>query len=361
MTRHKLLERQLRRHLPDGAVPSGLEALLDAVNQAYCDADADHAFIERSLELMSDELTERNTQLRTELTERQAVEQALRQERLEQQALILKLEEAHNQLLQSEKMASIGQLAAGVAHEINNPIGFVGSNMGTLGEYFSDLLEVLAGYESVEEALPEASRRRVDEIKQRLDLDYLREDAMIMLNESTEGIRRVTQIVQDLKDFSHVDEAQWLWSDLHKGLDSTLNIVHNEIKYVASVVKEYGHIPEVECLASQINQVFMNLLVNAAHAMQERKGHITIRTGMQDNDLVFIEISDQGCGIPEDNLRRIFDPFFTTKPVGKGTGLGLSLSYSIVKKHGGQIEVSSKVDVGTTFKITLPSKRVVEG
>jgi signal transduction histidine kinase len=229
--------------------------------------------------------------------------------------------------------------------------------MGTLKEYFADLMTVLDEYESVEQDLSEPARRRIDEVKRRLQLDYLRDDAKILLDESTDGIRRVTQIVQDLKDFSHVDEAQWLWSNLHKGLDSTLNIVHNEIKYVAKVVKEYGEIPEVECLASQINQVFMNLLVNAAHAMQDRRGHITIRTGMQGEEAVFVEITDQGCGIPEDNLRRIFDPFFTTKPVGKGTGLGLSLSYSIVKKHAGQIEVRSVINVGTTFRITLPCKR----
>ena len=354
MSLHKLLERQLRRHLPEGGDRTGLEGLLQAISQAYCDADTDRASIERSLDLMSAELTARNAQLRVELAERHAVEATLLKERAEQHALIRKLEEAHNQLLQSEKMASIGQLAAGVAHEINNPIGFVGSNMGTLRGYVSDLFEVLAAYEEAEQEMSADSRLRVQEAKQRLDLDYLRGDTVVLLDESADGIRRVKQIVQDLKDFSHVDEAQWQWSDLHKGIDSTLNIVHNEIKYVAEVVKEYGDIPEVECLASQINQVFMNLLVNAGHAMQNRRGRITIRTGMEGGDRVFVEIADQGCGIPEDNLRRIFDPFFTTKPVGKGTGLGLSLSYGIVKKHGGQIDVQSQMDVGTTFRICLP-------
>lgn len=361
MSLHKLLDRQLRRHLPPDVDPAKLDSLLQAISQAYFDADVDRASIERSLELMSSELTERNTQLRTELAERQLVEHTLLNERAEQQALIRKLEEAHNQLLQSEKMASIGQLAAGVAHEINNPIGFVGSNMGTLRGYVSSLLAILADYENIEAELSGDARMRLRELKQQLDIDYLREDAMTLLDESADGIRRVKQIVQDLKDFSHVDEAQWQWSNLHKGLDSTLNIVHNEIKYVAEVVKEYGDIPEVECLASQINQVFMNLLVNAGHAMQQRRGRIIIRTGMASNDSVFVEISDEGCGIPEENLRRIFDPFFTTKPVGKGTGLGLSLSYGIIKKHAGQLEVNSTVNVGTTFRIKLPLQHAQAG
>lgn len=347
MTLHKLLDRQLRRHLlAAGDAPltrEALEPLLEAISQAYADADADRAGIERSLDLMSAELTERNAQLRTQL--------------VEQQALIRKLEEAHNQLLQSEKMASIGQLAAGVAHEINNPIGFVGSNLGTLRDYVAHLIEALTHYQAAEGELGEATRAQLGALRQRLDLDYLRDDVVDLLRESAEGIQRVKQIVQDLKDFSHVDEAQWQWANLHKGLDSTLNIVHNEIKYVAEVVKEYGPIPDVECLASQINQVFLNLLVNAGHAMQDRKGRITIRTGMQGDDAVFVEISDQGCGIPEKHLNKIFDPFFTTKPVGKGTGLGLSLSYSIVGKHEGHIEVRSETDVGTTFKVVLPIRR----
>jgi signal transduction histidine kinase len=482
---HKLLKRQIDRYLGgEERLPDGLQPFLDAVGLAYESADAERLMVERSLELMSQELTERNNDLRAQLAERQKseaqleqllsllattlestadgilaldrdgrvarfnqqfidmfhvpdnviafwkhdklmeavlsvlrdpqgfmrnvehlcrhpeaetrdvfecvdgrvieryslkqplgvdgvgrvisfrditarvrAEEALQHEKEEQRQLIGKLEEAHNQLLQSEKMASIGGLAAGVAHEINNPIGFVSSNLGTLGGYVEGFMKLIAAYEAAEPQLAAAQREALHGLKRSLDLDYLREDTLSLLRESADGIQRVRQIVQDLKDFSHVGESDWQWSDLHKGIDSTINIVSNEIKYKADVVREYGALPQVECLPSQINQVFMNLLVNAAHAMPEgRRGTITVRTAAAD-DQVRIEVADTGSGIPPDILKRIFDPFFTTKPVGKGTGLGLSLSYSIVQKHGGRIEVESEPGRGTTFRVTLPVKR----
>lgn len=265
-----------------------------------------------------------------------------------------KLEEAHHQLLQSEKMASIGQLAAGVAHEINNPIGFVNSNLGTLDSYVKSLVRMLEVYEQHEPALMtnEQIAEEIKTTKRDLDLEFLKEDVVQLLSESKEGLSRVTKIVQDLKEFSHVGETQWQHVDLHGGLDSTLNIVNNELKYKAQVIKEYGELPPVECLPSEINQVFMNMLVNAGHAI-ENKGTITVRTG-QEGGNVWVEIADTGSGIPPVHLNRIFDPFFTTKSVGKGTGLGLSLSYGIINKHHGRIEVSSEVGRGTTFRITLP-------
>ncbi|MDO8810783.1 MAG: ATP-binding protein [Gallionella sp.] len=267
------------------------------------------------------------------------------------------IEQAQNQLLQSDKMASVGQLAAGVAHEINNPIGFVYSNLGSMEKYLKDIFGLLDVYEAAEAALPEAVRAEVRSAKQQKDLVFLREDVPMLMKESRDGITRVKKIVQDLKDFSHVDASdEWQWVDLHKGLNSTLNIVWNEIKYHAEVKKEYGEIPEVECFPSQLNQVFMNLLVNAAHAITD-KGIITIRTGRQGGE-VFIQIADTGKGIPEENLKRVFDPFFTTKPVGKGTGLGLSLSYGIMQKHNGRIEVQSEVGKGTTFTLWLPIKHL---
>ncbi|MHB1292357.1 MAG: ATP-binding protein [Sulfuricella sp.] len=259
-------------------------------------------------------------------------------------------------MLQSEKMATIGQLAAGVAHEINNPIGYVHSNLGTLDMYIQSILGVVAAYEHAESAIADGDAlSRVLAAKREADFEFLREDVAALMNESREGITRVKKIVQDLKDFSHVDEAEWQWTDLHQGLDSTLNIVWNEIKYKAKVVKEYGEMPEVECLSSQLNQVFMNMLVNAAHAIEEQ-GTITLRSGVEGEE-VWVEIADTGKGISPENLNRIFDPFFTTKPVGKGTGLGLSLSYSIVQKHHGRIEVSSEVGKGTIFHIWLPIKQ----
>lgn len=268
-----------------------------------------------------------------------------------------RLEQAHNQLLQQEKLASIGQLSAGVAHEINNPVGYVYSNLGTLRRYVDDMFEVLDAYAAVEACWDERSPtvQRLRAIKAEKDLDFLREDLASLVDESREGVTRVKQIVQDLKDFSHVGAADWETADLHKGLDSTLNIVWNELKYKAEVVKEYGDLPPVECVLSQINQVFMNLLVNAAQAIDDF-GTITVRTGTDGGDYAWVEISDTGKGIPPEVLSRIFDPFFTTKPVGRGTGLGLSLSYGIVQQHNGTIDARSEPGVGTTFRVVLPVK-----
>ncbi len=290
--------------------------------------------------------------------EKRRAEEALRKSHAQLQEAHHHLQESHEQLLQSEKLAAIGQLAAGVAHEINNPVGYVYSNLGTLQGYTDSLCRVLARYEKLESLLakdePELQRLRA--LKTDLDLEYLKNDVRSLVSESREGIARVKGIVQDLKDFSHVDEAEWQWADLHRGLDSTLNIVNNEIKYKANVVREYGELPAVECLASQLNQVFMNLLVNAAHAIKDQ-GTITIRTGMEGENKVWVDISDTGRGISAENMKKIFDPFFTTKGVGKGTGLGLSLSYGIVSKHGGLIEVESERGKGTTFRISLPVSR----
>ena len=286
----------------------------------------------------------------TDITARKNMEQ-------KQQQLIARLSEAHEQLLQSEKMASIGQLAAGVAHEINNPIGFVNSNLGSLQRYAQGMLRLLDSYAALEGAFSPEDRAGIARVKEEVDAEYLREDLEPLLRESLDGIDRVRRIVQDMKDFSHVDGGDLQYADIEAGLNSTLNVVWNEIKYKAEVTKEYGSIPQIECYPSQLNQVFMNLLVNAAHAI-EKHGRITLRTG-HDEKHVWIEVEDTGTGIPEDRLGRIFEPFFTTKPVGKGTGLGLSLSYGIVQKHGGRFEVKSEVGKGTLFRVVLPRFRPV--
>ena len=283
--------------------------------------------------------------------------QALQQANEELKELNSKLSDAQDKLVQSEKLASIGQLAAGVAHEINNPIGYIFSNFGTLEKYLADLFEMLSAYEAAEAQLagtPVAATLKA--LRERVELDFLKDDIPTLMAESKEGITRVRKIVQDLKDFSRVDAHQeWVWADLHHGIDSTLNIVNNEIKYKADVVKAYGDVPDVYCLPSELNQVVMNLLVNAAHAITAERGQITIRTGCDDTKTrAWFEVADNGSGITKDNLSKIFDPFFTTKPVGKGTGLGLSLSYGIVKKHHGQLDVSSEVGQGTTFRVTVP-------
>lgn len=262
------------------------------------------------------------------------------------------LEEAQNQLLQSEKMASIGQLAAGVAHEINNPVGFVNSNLSSLKHYVDGLLKLLSAYESSEPALGDDLRRQLEATKQDVDLEYLREDVPMLLRESADGLTRVKRIVQDLKDFSRVDNADWQEADLNAGLESTLNVVNNEIKYKAEVRRNYGQLPPVRCLAAQLNQVFMNLIVNAAHAI-DGTGVITLSSG-HSGSWVWVEVADTGCGMSLDVQKRIFEPFYTTKPVGKGTGLGLSLSFSIVQKHKGVIRVYSEPGKGSRFRVWIP-------
>jgi len=265
------------------------------------------------------------------------------------------LEHTQNQLLQSEKMAAIGLLAAGVAHEINNPVGYVNANLGTLEKYLANIFAVMDRYEAAD-MLPGAGSPQLEELlqfKAKIDLDFIREDTKSLIAESHQGLERVKNIILDLKDFSHADNAdQWVWADVHQGLDSTLNVVWNELKYKCELVKEYGVLPKIYCLPSQLNQVFMNLLVNAAQAI-EVQGKVTIRTG-HEGDSIWIAVSDTGKGIPSENLSRLFEPFFTTKPVGQGTGLGLSVSYKIVEKHRGKIEVQSEVGKGTTFRVILP-------
>ena len=265
-----------------------------------------------------------------------------------------KLERTQGQLLQSEKMAAVGQLAAGVAHEINNPVGFVRSNLGSLSDYLAGLLQLVDAYRHAAQCCPpdhpdllEANRLAAE-----FDLDFVRGDATALLAETREGVDRVRRIVRDMREFSHADTAEWQTIDLHSCLDSTLNMVWNELKYKVTVVKEYGDLPAISCLPAQLSQVFMNLLINAAQGIAER-GTITLRTACE-GDSVWIEVEDSGVGIAPENLSCIFEPFFTTKPVGVGTGLGLAVSYGIVQRHMGTIDVRSELGQGTTFRVTLP-------
>jgi PAS domain S-box-containing protein len=301
----------------------------------------------------------------SDVTDKVAADAMLRTEREQlaaslahQRELNRKLEEAQNQLLQSEKMASLGQLAAGVAHELNNPIGFVRSNVTTLKGYLDSLFGIIQAYDTkAAESMPPEALAALAAIKQREDFDFLHEDIFQLLAESQDGLTRVQDIVQNLKDFSRVGESGFGWADLHACLDSTLNIIWNELKYKCTVVKHYDQtLPQVYCIASQLNQVFMNLLVNAGHAIAE-KGEITITTRQTPDGTVQVAISDTGCGIAAEHLPHLFEPFFTTKPIGKGTGLGLSITYGIIGKHKGSIDVSSEVGKGTTFTVNLPVDR----
>jgi len=268
----------------------------------------------------------------------------------EQEQLNVKLEQANRQLLQSEKLAAIGQLAAGVAHEINNPVGYVYSNLQSLGTYLDDLFRLTDAVDAG------ASLEDLRAIKQNIDYSFLKADLKDLLAESREGIERVKTIISAMKDFSHIDDEEFKLADLHRGIETTLNVVNNELKYKANVIKDFGDLPEVECISSQINQVIMNLLVNAAHAIDDF-GEITVRTQCS-GDQAIVEIVDNGKGIAEENLNRIFEPFFTTKPVGKGTGLGLSLSFNIIQKHNGSIAAENAPSgKGTCFRISLPLKQ----
>jgi two-component system, NtrC family, sensor kinase len=289
-----------------------------------------------------------------DVSQRNARQAELQQRHDELKAAHQRLAGTQEQLLQSEKMASIGLLAAGVAHEINNPIGYVHSNLGTLQEYAGALLALIEIQDAaLQSSDPAAAREQARLERERLDIDFILGDLPKLLSESREGIERVTKIVQDLKEFSYQGRGDPMRpSDLHKGLESTLNIVWNDLKYKVRVEKHYGELPLVECHLSEINQVLMSLLINAGQSIENR-GTIDIFTGVEDDE-AWISIADSGCGIAPEALPRIFDPFYTSKPIGRGTGLGLAIAYRIVSKHHGRIEVSSEVGVGSTFRVVLP-------
>lgn len=268
------------------------------------------------------------------------------------------LQQRQAQVFQQEKMASIGQLAAGVAHEINNPLGFISSNLTTLNKYVDRLAGFIGANDQALTSISDIDSVAVTTLKEtrkKLKIDYIMEDSRQLIAENLDGVGRVRRIVQDLKSFSRVDQAEQALTNLNDALETTINIAWNEIKYIASLNREFGDIPEILCFPQQLNQVFLNLLVNAAHAMEDRQGNITVRTWSK-NDHVFISVADNGCGMSEEIRQRIFEPFFTTKEAGKGTGLGLSISYEIIRKHEGRITVESEAGKGTTFTVELPVK-----
>lgn len=275
------------------------------------------------------------------------------------QKQVVELQETRQQLVQSEKMAVIGQLAAGVAHEINNPVGFIASNLDSLKDYLADLRELvnkqaqclvmLAG-----EAISDSAQ--LSELQlfiEKINLDYLLADIDHLIGDSIEGTQRVEQIVADLSDFSYLSTPQNSAEDINLLLQKSINIASSELKYKADIELHLAEIPEVVCHGGKIGQVFLNLLVNAGHAINTERGLIIVSTGCA-GDTVWIDITDNGCGIPEDNLGKIFDPFFTTKEVGKGTGLGLHVVKGAVDMHGGEIYVSSTQGCGASFRVVLP-------
>ncbi len=337
-----------------------INALMNRAERDMTAQGSDFGLFQTTI-VLEGQVRNRTRELEAALRENEEMTRALRntkerleREKEEQRQLLNKLEEAHTQLLQSEKLASIGQLAAGVAHEINNPIAFVNSNLNTLSKDIAGLMQLVDAYEACEAALGDKPEllAPLQAIKQQVDIEFIRGDILSLIDESIDGTQRVRRIVSDLRDFSRPGDQEWHEVDLHQGIDSTLNVVRNEIKHKADVILEYGELPPVKCLPSQLNQVFMNLLVNASQAIPER-GTITIRTRCE-RDQVAVEIADTGSGMSPEVMAKVFDPFYTTKPVGKGTGLGLSVSYGIIERHGGHIDVQSVPGSGTTFTVWLP-------
>ncbi|HBA88901.1 MAG TPA: hypothetical protein DCZ75_13235 [Geobacter sp.] len=282
-----------------------------------------------------------------DITARKEIETALAEKNRELAQALESLASMQSCVIQTEKLASIGQIAAGVAHEINNPVGFVKSNISAIDRYLSKLVGYIGMLEESHQLREEVARRRRE-----LKIDYVLNDIPEIITESLGGIERIEGIVRNLKSFSRLDSSQMAEADLNACLDTTISIIWNEIKYKAELVKQYGELPQVTCFAQQMNQVFMNLLVNAAHAI-ETAGTITVTT-WADATQVHVSVADTGSGIPPEICDRIFEPFFTTKPAGKGTGLGLSISYDIVKKHGGEITVRSVPGKGTEFVVSVP-------
>lgn len=264
----------------------------------------------------------------------------------------VELERLQAQIIHSEKMASLGQLAAGVAHELNNPVGFIYGNLDILNQNVIGLAKLLNYYDTV--TLPPDASTRVASIKDEIDYEASLEDLGLIIADCRNGAERIRDIVQNLRTFSRLDETGFTKSDIHEGIESTARLLS---RYYSAdnitLTRDYGELPLIDAHAGQLNQVWMNLLVNAAQAVSKTGGEVRIITRVQDESVV-IAISDTGCGIPAEHFNRIFDPFFTTKPVGEGTGLGLSISFGIVERHRGTINLESHPNQGTTFTVTLP-------
>jgi signal transduction histidine kinase len=335
-TLHRLLKRQVESHLKNIEITKEIKTFILAVNEAYVSQDKDRAMLERSITISSREYNETMEKIRL----------------------------LQSQLVQQEKMAGIGQLSAGIAHEINNPLGYTQSNLDTLKKYLEKIKFFLETLKNMEDTLQADNNDEVRgliasirESRKKNKIDVIYDDIEDIIGESIIGLNRIEKIVKSLLGFSRTSISSELEDyDLNKGIKDTLAIANNEIKYFAKVVDDLGTIPYIRAFGSSINQVLLNLILNAVHAIKEvpREGILTLKTFEKDGN-IFCEITDNGIGIPKANFDHIFTPFFTTKPVGMGTGLGLSIAYDIiVNKHAGQIKVESELKTGTTFTLILP-------
>lgn len=332
---HRLLKRQIESHLGSTELTKELQSFILAVNQAYINQDKDRLLLERSIDISSKEYNENMDKIRM----------------------------LQSQLIQQEKMAGIGQLSAGIAHEINNPLGYTQSNLDTLKKYLDkikDFLDTLKNLEDTLKAEPTEDVRTLLETirasQKKNKINIISDDIEDIIGESIIGLNRIEKIVKSLLGFARSSTSEFEDYDLNKGIIDTLAVANNEIKYFATVAEELGDIPYIKAAGGSINQVLLNLIVNAVHAIKEtsQKGIITLKTFEKDNS-VYCLIMDNGIGISKANLGSIFTPFFTTKPVGMGTGLGLSIAYDIiVNKHAGEIKIETEEGKGTTFILRLP-------
>lgn len=335
-TLHRLLKRQVENYLTGIEITPEMEAFISAVNAAYISQDKDRALLERCIDISSREYTETMEKIRL----------------------------LQSQLVQQEKMAGIGQLSAGIAHEINNPLGYTQSNLDTLKKYLHKIKLFLEALKPLEGSLECCNNEKVQKLitilcesRERNKIDVIYDDIEDIIGESIIGLRRIEKIVKSLLGFSKANNSSELEDyDLNKGIKDTLAIANNEIKYFATVIEDFGTIPYIKAVGSSINQVLLNVILNAVHAIKEtsHEGILSLKT-YEKNGSIHCEITDNGIGMPKANLDQIFIPFFTTKPIGVGTGLGLSIAYdTIVNKHAGQIKVESELGVGTTFTLILP-------
>lgn len=345
------LLRRITEQFPDTAVimASGVDRtqrVLDAVRLGAfdyllkpCDMDVLELSVERALEK------------RALLRDARRYKQELENHNSELARRKAELERLQGQMVHGEKMASLGQLAAGVAHELNNPAGFIYSNMEILKDCTAGIERLLQAYDDAQ--LPPALAAEIDAVKKDIDYQHSLQDIRSIIADCHDGAERIRDIVQNLRLFSRLDEAEFKKVDIHEGIESTIRLLS---QYYGSdrlmLERDYADLPPVDCYAGQLNQVWMNLLVNAAQATPSN-GKVCITTRLE-NETAVVSISDTGSGIAPEHLKKIFDPFFTTKPVGVGTGLGLSITYGIIERHGGFITVDSHKDSGTTFTVTIP-------
>jgi len=290
---------------------------------------------------------------------RQTLEERVEERTEELTTALYQLKHTQTQLIQTEKMSSLGQMVAGVAHEINNPVNFIHGNLEYANQYIIDLLKLIRLYQ---QEYPQPTEAIAEEIAE-IELDFLTEDLLKLLESMKIGSERIRQIVLSLRNFSRLDESQMKLVDIHEGIDNTLLILNSRLKQGIEVIKNYGELPEIECYPAQLNQVFMNILVNAIDALEESGDNskkskipqILIQTQKLDSSQILVRISDNGPGISLAIQSKLFDPFFTTKEPGKGTGIGLAICYQIVEKHRGKIEVISSLGAGAEFAIALPA------